>query len=56
MATYEDWPDLPCLLRARPGALARLAQSLGIHEPWGMSHERLARLTYRVMRAHRGTR
>lgn len=43
--------DLPSLLRSRPRNLARLAASLGIHEPWGMSHERLARLVFIVIRA-----
>lgn len=36
--------------------LVRLAQSLGIRDPWSLSRHALATLTYRVMCAHRGTR
>ena len=46
--------DYASLVKARPRALVRLAASLGIHEPWALKHERLARLVYRVIAARGG--
>ena len=48
-----DWLDVDVLKRARYSNLVRLAQSLGIRDPWSLSRHALSVLTYRVMCAHR---